>query len=187
VASGRKRKPPAESLLARAAREGETDEEREALEAWLATMPDSLSEDERAQLLAIWNFENAPYQEKRWAGRRLAENDLRDVVDVSGRRARPTNETKPRSVRQHGHRHEDADVFEAVARAHAAGVKGLGRLPEAHRPASGYELWRLAQADGDSLPRGRIIRQRFQPRKTKRDADIWATVVRLARKAGHIT
>jgi hypothetical protein len=189
VASGRKRKAAPDSLLARAARQGETDAERAELEAWLDTIPGgyNLRPDVRAALLDILHHPNTSYQQQRGAARMLAKHDLNDVVDVSGRRPKPTNEARTKSKRQHGKRHDDAAVFDAVARALAAGVKGLGRLPEAHRPASGYELWRLGQADGDDLPRGRRIRQRFGPRQTKRDRDVWATVVRLGRKSGHIT
>jgi hypothetical protein len=184
LASGRKRKPTLRELAALEP----TAAESAKVEAWLDAAPGSaLRPADLARLLDIWNDENAPYPDVRAAGKILARYDLALVVDVyAPGKPKPTNAKPAKSKRQHGHRFTDDEVYDAVARALADGVTGLGRLAEAHRPASGYELWRMGQHDGDKLPGGRAIRLRFKPRQTKRDRDTWATVVRLGRKAGRI-
>jgi hypothetical protein len=85
-----------------------------------------------------------------------------------------------------GNRHDDDDVFHAVARALADGVNTLGRPKEAGRAALGYGAWRERQSDQSKLPTVRTIRDRFKSRQTKRDRNVWATVIRLGRKAGRI-
>jgi hypothetical protein len=168
--------------------------ERDRFQQAFGRLPDAtLSEAELAQLRAWWNDPTSPYVLRRVAGYMLTHwGDpamFPDVWTTDGKSSPAPSMPKspPKSTRQHGHRFTDDEIYDAVARALADGVTGVGRQAEAHRPASGYDLWRAGQADGDSLPGGRAIRLRFRDRQTKRDRDVWAAVVRLGRKAGRIT
>jgi hypothetical protein len=176
-----------------------TDEDREALETFLASPPAFLTPDERravarplgrypdhtlsdSERALLWSWFND--DETPPTFRRIAALLLSSWGALAHDRPMPKRPPPPSDPR--GKRHDDAAVFAAVADALADGVEALGRDREAGRGAKGYGAWREVQPNAKDLPTARRIRGRFSDRRTKRDRDAWATVLRLGRKAGAI-
>ena len=170
------------ALLREAARDA-TDEEREALEAWLDAHPEAaLEAGERDRLLDVWHNPNAPYQEQRKAAQRLAAYDLELVLDFTvPRRPKPTNEARRKNrrtpVTAHGNRYDGPNKPDPLDAVRKSGAKSKPQ----------YEAWRAVQSKPSDWPTYKTI-QRTMSGKTggidhrKPGESAWSAAVRLARK-----